>query len=694
MRFIQSDTLTNRLTYVLLTALLFFTLESMAQGGIIRGAGGRLRQMGGRGSGNASAGDSLKRRDKNEDSITVRFRYLDSTRNYTLDSSIVDFANRYPVPPTSVYLGNTGTANHSLLFSPIMQPGWDPGFHSFDTYKWTIDKARFFNTTRPYSELTYQLGSRSEQIIEVMHTQNIKPNWNFLFQYRLINSPGFFKNQKANHNNYQLTSWYQSKNKRYNAYFILLANKLQVGENGGLQDTANFLDDPVYKDRFNIYTKLGGDPIYGTNFFSTETGTGNRSSDFTVLLRQQYDFGRKDSLVTDSSVVPLFYPRLRFEHTIQYGTRKYTYLDLPFSGISGNYFPDSAYYFDNYQLLIPNDSVYIRDEWKEMINDFSIYQFPDANNLQQFFKVGAAIQNLSLKNAKIGGTTRLYNIFGHAEYRNRTRNQKWEIEANGKLYFTGTNSADYYAYASLQRYVGKRKAYAQLGFENVNRKPSFIYDPRSSFFVAPAALPDIKKENTIHLFAALYEPAIRLKLSGDYYLATNYTYLRGFGDLQQESTVFNVLRISALKTIKLGKNWSWHADVYFQQVLGNAIPVNLPLVFTRNRIGYEGKLGFANLDIAFGAELRYHTPYKADGYSPLLGKFYYQDSQTVKNQVPHLAGYVHFRIKGFKLYFRAENLSTARDNNGFGFTNNIIETPGYPYPGLVIRMGIYWSFVN
>ena len=53
------------------------------------------------------------------------------------------------------------------------------------------------------------------------------------------------------------------------------------------------------------------------------------------------------------------------------------------------------------------------------------------------------------------GDKKLFNVFGHAEYRNRTRNQKWDMQANGKLYFTGLNAGDYHAYASLQRFVGK-----------------------------------------------------------------------------------------------------------------------------------------------------------------------------------------------------------------------------------------------
>jgi hypothetical protein len=691
--FINPTQLAKKFTYLLLTGLFLFSLVAFGQGDPIRRGldranqlGGQVRQMQGN-----QGGDSLQRRDRFADSITIRFRYLDSTRNYLLDSSINDFTVRYPIPATHIYLGNSGQATRSILFAPRFASGWDHGFHALDVYKWKLERIRFFNTTRPYSELNYMLASRSEQMIEVLHTQNIKPNWNFMFNYRMINSPGFFKNQKTSHNNYAITSWYKSVNQRYNLYFAMVANKMQASEGGGIRDDKDYLNNPIYKDRYNIDTKIGGDNPLGRDFFNTRIGTGNKHSEFSLLLRQQYDIGRKDSIVTDSSVIPLFYPRLRFEHTLTYNTYKFVFADNKFVSRTGEYVPDSAYYKDNYGMDVPaNDTVYFRDTWKEMINDFSIYQFPDAKNLQQFIRLGAAIQNLT------GGFTALkksfYNVFGHAEYRNKTRNLKWDIEANGKLYFTGLNAGDYQAYASLQRFISKKIGYLQLGFENVNRTPSFIYDSRSSFYLLPSNV-DFKKENSTHFFASLHQPAARLKLTGHYYLMTNYTYIRHYHLLEQQDGLFNVLQIALQKTIPLGRRWVWHTDIYFQQVVGNA-PVNLPQIYTRNRIGYEGTLGFKNLNIAFGGEIRYHTPYKADGYSPVLGQFYYQDSITVRNKLPDIAAYLHFRIRSFKIFIRAENLNTAGNLDGFGFVRNNLAAPGYPYPGLVIRFGIFWNFVN
>jgi hypothetical protein len=582
-----------------------------------------------------------------------------------------------------------------------MNPGFDPGFHVFDIYKWEMERVRLFNTTRPYSELNYLIGSQTEQIIEVMHTQNIKPNWNASFQYRTMNSPGFFKNQKTSDNNYILSSWYEANSKRYNNFFVILANHLQSEENGGIKTDQDYLHNTVsFKNRFDIPTNLGGDEPYSTNFFSTKISTGTRYREFTALMRQQYDLGKKDSLVTDSTVVPLFYPRLRFEHTIQYHVGKYQFFDLPHSLNSGSYFPDSAYYKDNYGLAINNgynfpdttgDSLRLKDYWKMISNDFSIYTFPEAKNLLQFLRVGATVQNLKGEFAK--DTSTFFNIILHGEYRNKTRNQKWDMELAGNLYSAGFNSGNYNVYANLKRFIGKKNiGYSEIGFENVNRSPSFLFDTRSSFYLD--TVQSFKKENSSHFFASIFHTGLNMKLTGDLYIISNYTYFSDFYKLRQYEPLFNFLRISAQKIFKLGKHFNWYADAYLQQKTG-APPLHVPLIFTRNRLAYEGNLGFKRLVLSSGFEIKYHTPYKADNYSPVLGQFFYQDSLTIYNK-PDLAFFVHMRIRGFKAFVRFENLNTVQITKagGFGFTNNNLAAPGYPYPGLQIRLGIWWSFVN
>ncbi|RYZ48475.1 MAG: hypothetical protein EOO14_22050, partial [Chitinophagaceae bacterium] len=345
-----------------------------------------------------TAGTGIETRDYSDDSLQVQVYTLSRSAAGTFDTSIRDYTSRFPIPATHVFLGNDGSATRSLLFSTPRRIGWDPGFHSNDVYKLRLEDARFYNTPRPYTELGYMLASGTEQMIDILHTQNIRPYWNAAFQYRLLGAPGTFRNQRNNHRSYQITSWYQSQNKRYNNYFVILNNKIQSGENGGIKTDRDYLNDPVFDRRLAIPTNIGGSSTIGTDLFSNNLVTGRREKEFNLLLRQQYDFGRKDSLVTDSTIIPLFYPRLRFEHTLRYGSYSYLFQDLPSASSTTKNAPDSAYYSNHYGIKFQNnngeDSVHLEDRWREWSNDFSVYQFPDANNLQQFIKVGLELQLL------------------------------------------------------------------------------------------------------------------------------------------------------------------------------------------------------------------------------------------------------------------------------------------------------------
>ncbi len=659
----------------------------------------RFRNIGG-GGGGGGKGDSLQHR--KADTITINFRYLDSSRYQKLDSSLV-FYKKVPQPPTYINLGNIGTPGRDLVFAPRMISGWDAGWHSLDNYVYRPEDTRFYNTTKPYSEIGYLLGSKTEQLIDLQHTQNILPNWNIALEYRLISSPGSFQNENSNHNNYRGSSWYQSPNKRYQNFIIIVGSKLQVSENGGLVDFRDLSSDTVLGGG-SIPVRLGNNLQSNTgNPFATGINTGTRYTNATYLMRQQYDLGQKDSIVTDTTVIPLFYPRLRLEHTLAYTTYHYRYIDQANFSSLGNtpYVIDSAYYANYYNLkyVTSTDTFFRETHWHDLTNDFSIYQFPDSKNPQQFIKLGASLQLLrgiydTANSSVINVTKRLSesNEFVHAEYRNKTRNRKWDIEAYGKLYLTGLDAGDYNASVSLQRLISPRIGYLRVGFQNVNRTPSSVFDAASPFFYDTLKTTHFSKENTTHLFASLDIPRLHLKLNGDYYLMSNYAYFTNYFKQRQQSALFNLLQVTALKDIALSKHWIWHAMVVLQQVAGSA-PVHVPLIISYNKIGYEGKLGFPNLNIQFGLEVRFVSGYQPDGYAPLSGQFFTQSDTTIKQHLPDITPYLSLRIRAFTAYIRTENVN-ALDPATFSFNKNNFVAPNYPSAALLIRFGFFWSFIN
>ncbi len=632
---------------------------------------------------NASKQDTgFKKRDNLADSITIYYRYFDSSRVMYLDSSINDFSKKYPVPADYVTLGNFGAAAKSMLFKPILKPGWDPGFHSFDIYRFSVDDTRFFQTTRPFTELGYMLGGKSEQMVNILHTQNVRPNFNLAFQYRFINSPGSFKTQNTNHNNFRINGHYTSNNKRYNAYGIYITNKILSSENGGVRYDS-LLSDSRFNDRFVINTRLGGDAGTSRNFFNTSVNTGNLYRESIFLYRQQYDLGQKDSLVVnDSTTIKLFYPRIRFQHTLTYSKKQYQFLD------QSNYDDKQTNYQNDYNYTLLQDTVRFTDQWSEVVNDFSIISFPEKNNVNQFIKVGAAIQNLAGNFTAI--SKNYYNAFINGEYRNRTRNQKWDLAASGSFFLAGLNAADYSAKISLQRLISRKLGSVELGFQNVNRSPSFVFRSESNFPVIAST--SLKKENITRLFGSINNATGKFSLNAEYYLISNYTYFDNYFSAQQEATLFNVLHISGKKLFRLSKRWSFLSEVHLQKETGNP-PVNIPLLFTSNRINLEANL-YKNLYLATGLEVQYNTPYKRDNYSPFIGQFFYQDNYSVTNR-PVANVFFDFSIKSFKAYIRAENLNSLRiAGNSVGFTAENELLQHYYDRGLWIRFGFFWGFVN
>ena len=183
--------------------------------------------------------------------------------------------------------------------------------------------------------------------------------------------------------------------------------------------------------------------------------------------------------------------------SFKYGKYNYSFRDYYNSDNDHLNQPDSQFYRDFYDITVPqNDSILYNDQWKEISNDFSIYQFPDARNLHQYIKLGAELQLLSgkfFKDSAAIPSHSLYNVIAHGEYRNRTKNQKWNMLGFAKLFLNGYNLGDYHAYVSLQRLMGSKFGSFQLGFENINRKPSFTYDQRSAFYLDAAK--SFNKEN-------------------------------------------------------------------------------------------------------------------------------------------------------------------------------------------------------
>ena len=173
---------------------------------------------------------------KTNDKITISYTHLQDTTQFQLDSSI-RYLHRNPlIGAFDVDLGNTGSSVNSLRFRPNMSPAMSLGWTSYAPYLYAWDSLKFYNTTRPYTDIYYRLGTKQEQMIALLHSQNVNPRWNITAQYRKIGSPGFYKYQRTNHDHFAWWTNYSSLDQHYQLKAGIVYNKwvlLAAGGAGG-----------------------------------------------------------------------------------------------------------------------------------------------------------------------------------------------------------------------------------------------------------------------------------------------------------------------------------------------------------------------------------------------------------------------------------------------------------------------------
>ncbi|MHB1920987.1 MAG: putative porin [Chitinophagaceae bacterium] len=654
---------------------LFLMLILLLCFGVIQGQGRYGQGNVGNTLGNLTGGDSIILKHRVPDNIKIHYHYLNSIRIGHLDSSINDFDKYFPLSSSELYLGNLGNPAASLIFHPEFRPGFDAGFHVFDPYRYTLQKTTYFNTTKPFTQLGYLLGASQEQMIDVLHTQNPSKNFNFGFRYRKINSPGTFRDQSTNNDNYNVFAHLNSANKRYHTYLSWVVNKLNSGENGGIKNVSD-LTNPIHADRLTIPTNLGDSTVGNFSLLNSIIPVRSSFTESSVLYSQSYDWGTADTIhINDSTDQYMFYPVFRIQHTLEVIKQTASFVDTIAN-------LDANFYAQNYQIQQPQlENLEAMHQWRTISNDISLQQFPVPKNPSQFIKAGLTYE--AIRGDFLYHSIGLHNLIGHFEYRNKTRNEKWDMDLQGKLYLVGNYFGNYLAHVSLSRLINKNLGNVRIGFSNVNRRPDYLYQFfESNRFVSVNK--NLKNENTTQLMLSLNSTKWRYSFQVNYFLFTQFTYLENYFTSAQYSTAFPLLQILLHKQFHAG-HFDWYTDLAFQQTDG-ASPLHVPNFWTRDRFSYENFLFKNHLQLCTGIEIRYNSAYFADDYSPLLQHFVSQKIQKISNK-PYAALFVDFAIRSFTAYVRAENLNTFLYSNNFA-------APLYPYPGFGVSIGLKWGFVD
>lgn len=617
-----------------------------------------------------------------------RSRAFSEQKEFLPDTAIHHFHRRPFLGAWGQDLGNLGTPVRSLLFQPenLLQAGPSLGYHAYDAYRLDADSLRYYNTTRPYTSFSYQLGSKLEQTLRLMHTQNISPRWNVMARYQKINSAGYFRLQRSNHDMGALSTHFTSRNLRYELYGAFVYNKEQSDENGGILGDS-LLDDSRYSDRGTVPVALENPSYYLSSSQGRRSSVTNTLRDFNVLLQHRYTLGRRDTLYNADSTqysVTLV-PRFSIGHRFEAGSAKHRFKSLV---------PQPEQWYSFYAGgFATNDSVFTEQYQRWIDNRFTISGFAGKGAKQMSVTLGIGNRVDAFYTDFVTGRDERSTISTYLSgdlHKEALSAGAWSYSADAKLFVGGLAAGDFVLNGALSKDFGPRLAALSVGASQQLSEAPYAYTIYANqYFVQHASL---SKESITSFWGRLYSERLGLSVSARNFILGNYIYLTdSAGDvsngkmlLSQSANVFSLTQVTARKLQRFG-GFVLDGEAAFQAVAGQAL-LQVPALLARLSLSYESALFSRALRIATGVDTRYHSPFMPEGYAPFYNRFYYQTSYRAENY-PEASVFFNFRVKRFRAYLMLDQLQAL-------LWQNTVVFPGYPSQDMMIRFGFEWVMVN
>lgn len=690
----------NKLKYILCTLLLAVLVQTAFAQIPDRPYGADTLRSGARRMTDAQSIDSTRKREDNKrDSVIYTSKYIkvtneqllkDSTQVFPLDTGLVGFENYSPLnQPRSprIHLGSTGLPQRPLLFEPAKTVGFDVGNHSLDVYMLKPEDLMYYRARVAYTNLTFYSGAfgnpQSDQIFKLVHTQNIKPNWNLAVNFNSTGSRGFYRRQNVSDLSAAIATWYESKGKRYNLLGNLTFNNIKAPENGS-----------VIKDVFNseIFNKQQ-EAVRLNNSYLNYRNNG-------FYLKQFYYIGRIDTITTkgnDGRDAQKILPTQRVAHTLYYNVQKYRFVQN--EPDTYKVFPD--YYFSN---TISQDSLAVVN----IRNDFS-YSFYLRGKSVSFVKnevkldVGLThdlfrysqfiIDSVQLNTGLRNQVRRVQN----ATYQNIKLNAKFSYRFSDKVGLDGDfqqvvqgyNFGDYLYDAKLSLAGGQKAGRIILGAYIQNNEAPLVYKNYiSNHYVFRNT--NIGKQQINNVSFNYINDKLQFDLKAEYFLVNGYQY---FASLTPEgndvapaqlSSALNLLKVSVGKKFAFGK---WHAEDYLvYQRSDYQSTLRTPQFYNYANIYYTTLL-FNVLNTSMGVNARYNSSYTAPNYAVGLGQFY-NSSDISFLTYPVITPYIKATLFRTNLFIMYEYANQGLQSTGYYTVNR------YPMGDKVLKFGVSWSFYN
>ena len=599
------------------------------------------------------------------DSTLVRYFYqkLDNQQlgdvkvwdTTTLSASFYD-----PTNPLFEYyqeLSNSGHAHKNMEFSFPTSIGFNNNLMSYDKFIVTKDKVLYPIVYQPFTEISYMMGSKKEQHLNVIFCREFLPRFYVTLNFNIDFAPSVYQRSYAQDIYFIGNFRWNTKNERYGVNGYYFTNKIDVYENGGITYDSIFVD-LIEEDKSVIPVNLMG----ASNLIKV---SGFGINQYFILSNSNIKNEKKIGLG-------------RISYSFDYQRNRYVYKDTD---------PTSAFYADFDEVLNPDetfDSLTFYTIKNEIIwNSLSYGKY---NNDIPFYLTFGAEHNYTHHNGYKDILTG--DNFSAIDYQNIRAKagiiinlfKSTRITGKGELILSDYHAGDFILDGQWKQFLGTyKKNYGALLFDaNLSRQSA-------DWFEEAYYSNNFRWQND-------FSPATYLRLKGAYETrwfsiglmqtaVDHYIYFGEDAKPVQYTGTLNITSAFAKFEIKL-KHFVF-GGITSMQIADNEDVIHLPLFYGKLKLGWDINLvkGISMIQPSF--VINYFTEYYADAYMPATRTFYLQNDVKIGNY-PYLDFYLTFKLKRANIFVGYTNIySLTKDNRYF-------TTPHYPMRDSKFVLGVKW----
>ncbi len=592
------------------------------------------------------------------------------------------------------YLGNLGAPRISHVFFERKDA---TQFFFTDPYDFTVRKPSdvvYTNTKSPFTNLTYYKqgsGNYAEERFKAYFAVNVNKRMGFGFDMDYTYGRGKYDSQSTALFNGNIFAYYHGD--RYNMHTSVIFENLKVAENGGITDD-RYVTSPLEMAE-------GGRTYETYNMPTNLTDIWNTNKGYHIFLNHRYNLGfyRNISEENDTIVRQVFVPVSSFFHTmkVDINRRKYISYDTD---------QNEEYFEHNY---LGTDSTDITRNFT-IKNTFGITLHEGFN---KWAKAGLTAfasfehRNFTLTDTVAGGgrlaTPYNENTFSIGGQLSKQQGRTLHYNVVGEVAMFGEDAGQFTLEGNgdLNFPLFKDTVRLEVNAYIKNLNPTFYFRHFHSKHYWWDN--DLSKMMRTRIEGELSIDRWRTRLKAGVENIKNYTYLDNASvsytdddgetsyknDMVVRQNTGNIQVFSATlrQDFKLGILHLDNEVTYQKSSDEEVLPLpdlvlyhDLYLRFTLVKV----------LRMEIGADMRYFTRYYAPDYSPAIGQFYLQNSETryKLGGYPMINGYINIHLKRTRFFVMMYNILQGEGEKSY------IYAPHYPLNPRLLKFGLSWYFFD